>query len=305
MSKVFRSSRLGVAKLLMGQLREASAHLQDARRILDRVKPEHRHPLHGVDPFMMIMSYTARARRLQGFLDQSRICIEEALDFAERLGHAHTLAFALFRTADEAQLKGKNTEAIRRARRALELCERLDYKTRYANALLELGRALIKTGEVENGTRMFREAYALWKSATGVQFCSEWAAEAAELLLRAGRREDALEFVLAGEAAQNNSEERFHQAELLRVRGRLCQADGDDAGAERGYRQAINIAEQQGAKLVSLRAAANLASLYQSQGKDADAEALLRPIYDWFAEGFDYPDLLRARAALTGLSAPA
>jgi len=47
-----------------------------------------------------------------------------------------------------------------------------------------------------------------------------------------------------------------------------------------------------------LRAALDLARLWRDQGKFADAQALLAPIYGWFTEGFDAPDLIQAKSLL-------
>ncbi len=82
------------------------------------------------------------------------------------------------------------------------------------------------------------------------------------------------------------------------MRGRLAELDSDRAGAETAYRQAIEIAEHQGALLYALRAATLLARLCQSQGRVGEADTALRPLYARFTEGFDYPDLVRARAVL-------
>ena len=51
-----------------------------------------------------------------------------------------------------------------------------------------------------------------------------------------------------------------------------------------------------------LRAATRLARLWHSQGKDAEARDLLAPVYGWFTEGFDTPDLKDAKALLEELS---
>ena len=106
--------------------------------------------------------------------------------------------------------------------------------------------------------------------------------------------------MLAGEKTQQETEEKYQAAPFLSLRGRLGELDGDAAGAETLYRQAIAIAEQQGALLFSLRAATALARLCQRQGRADEANAVLRPIYERFTEGFDYPDLVRARAVLEG-----
>jgi predicted ATPase len=45
----------------------------------------------------------------------------------------------------------------------------------------------------------------------------------------------------------------------------------------------------------------SLSRLWQQQGKQAEARALLAPIYAWFAEGFDTADLQEARALLEEL----
>jgi predicted ATPase len=62
------------------------------------------------------------------------------------------------------------------------------------------------------------------------------------------------------------------------------------------------VARRQQAKWWELRAAMSLARLWQRQGKCADADALLAPIYGWFTEGFDTADLQEARVLLEELA---
>jgi predicted ATPase len=47
-----------------------------------------------------------------------------------------------------------------------------------------------------------------------------------------------------------------------------------------------------------LRAATSLARSLRHQGRNADATAYLRPIYDRFTEGFDTADLIAAKQLL-------
>jgi predicted ATPase len=42
----------------------------------------------------------------------------------------------------------------------------------------------------------------------------------------------------------------------------------------------------------------SLSRLWQQQGKQTEAHALLAPIYGWFTEGFDTADLQEAKALL-------
>ena len=100
------------------------------------------------------------------------------------------------------------------------------------------------------------------------------------------------------------TEEHWLIAELLRVSGELLlwrDAPGAAAAAEGHFRQALEVACQQGALSWELRAATSLGRLLQDQGRSADAKALLRPVYDRFTEGFGTADLKAANALLDAL----
>jgi predicted ATPase len=85
------------------------------------------------------------------------------------------------------------------------------------------------------------------------------------------------------------------QSELL-----LQQATSDMAGAEACFPQALAVARRQQARSWELRVAMSLSRLWQQQGKraEAQAQALLAPLYGWFTEGFDTADLQDAQALL-------
>ena len=106
------------------------------------------------------------------------------------------------------------------------------------------------------------------------------------------------------EAAQiiETTGERYYEAELFRLRGDLLNATGDPSAAELNYHQALAIAKRQGAKPHELRAATSLARLWRDQGKRAESRDLLAPVYNWFTEGFDTPDLKETKALLDELA---
>jgi predicted ATPase len=92
-------------------------------------------------------------------------------------------------------------------------------------------------------------------------------------------------------------------AELNRLKGQLLLRQGHSDAAEELYRKALKIAQQQEAKLWELRAAASLARLRRDQGRGDEARELLAPVYGWFIEGFDTPDLKDAKVLLDALDA--
>jgi predicted ATPase len=63
----------------------------------------------------------------------------------------------------------------------------------------------------------------------------------------------------------------------------------------------LGIAQEQEAKLWELHGAVSLARLHRDQSRHAEARDLLAPIYGWFTEGFDTPDLIGAKALLKEL----
>ena len=72
--------------------------------------------------------------------------------------------------------------------------------------------------------------------------------------------------------------------------------------AEACFQQAIEIARQQEAKLLELRAVMSLAQLWQQQGKKKEARQRLAEIYHWFTEGLDTKDLQEAKGLLAELA---
>jgi predicted ATPase len=59
--------------------------------------------------------------------------------------------------------------------------------------------------------------------------------------------------------------------------------------------ESLAVAQSQKARSFELRAAADLARLHRDQGRLAEARDLLAPVYGWFTEGFDTPDLKDAK----------
>ena len=107
------------------------------------------------------------------------------------------------------------------------------------------------------------------------------------------------------EAAQiiETTEERYREATLHLRRGDLLNATGDPSAAERSYHQALTVAKLQSAKLMELQASVSLARLWCKQDRRGEARDLVAPIYRWFTEGFDAPDLKEAKLLLEELHA--
>jgi predicted ATPase len=127
----------------------------------------------------------------------------------------------------------------------------------------------------------------------------------AEALARSEKIDQGLELCdsVLDEIEQPDCRERWHYAELLRLRGWMLSLKGDVRDGERSYEASLEWARQQRAKSWELRTSMSLARLWRDQGKVPQARELLAPIYGWFTEGLDTRDLKEAKALLEQLEA--
>ncbi|MFL5003022.1 MAG: AAA family ATPase [Xanthobacteraceae bacterium] len=94
--------------------------------------------------------------------------------------------------------------------------------------------------------------------------------------------------------------EQWYMAEIMRLQSHFTARDPDDAMAL--LQSSLATAREQGAKLWELRTATDVAKQWHQQGKGDAARDFLAPIYGWFTEGFDTPDLVAARTLLAELN---
>jgi len=227
--------------------------------------------------------------------------MDEALSRSRRLRHIHTLAITLFFANWLDWLIGSPDKA--QIEESIALTTEHNFPFYGGWALAFRGRSLIARGQAPEGLTLLTQGLTELRPTGGIvstPMMLTWLAEAHAML---GQSAEALNCL--GEVARliEIAEERVSEAELLhRIPGDLLKAAGDRSAAERNYRQAIAVAERQGAKLFQLRASISLARLWRDQGKLVEAYDLLAPIYDWFTEGFDALDLKDAKTLLDELA---
>jgi hypothetical protein len=122
-----------------------------------------------------------------------------------------------------------------------------------------------------------------------------------EELAGTGRVADGLASINSVLARASRNEELWYVPELQRVEGVLVLDEGMQAAAalaKDNLLQALEIARQQGALFWELRCATSVASLWQNEGRNREARALLSPMYGRFTEGFNTADLRSAKTVL-------
>jgi predicted ATPase len=119
-----------------------------------------------------------------------------------------------------------------------------------------------------------------------------------------GQFDDARRCIGEAVTAAEASGERWWEADFHRVAGEieLMSPERNAVRAQTCFERALEIARAQQARSFELRAATSLARLWRDQGRRTEARDLLGPVYGWFTEGFDTPDLIEAKALLEELA---
>jgi predicted ATPase len=214
------------------------------------------------------------------------------------------LVWALIYAAGVQVLRREPQHAHRLAEEALTLATAQEFLSLTAAAMFYQGGALAMQEQHAEGLAQLRQGLATYQ-AIGVGLGrSFWLALLAEATGNAGQAAEGLALVAEARAWVDIHAERFWEAELHRLQGRLLLQDAppDAHQAEACFQQALALARRQQAKSLELRAAMSLSRLWQQQGKQAKARELLGPIYGWFTEGFDTADLQEAQALLEELA---
>ena len=171
-------------------------------------------------------------------------------------------------------------------------------------ARISLGIALAQHGQPAQGV-----AESELGLKEGVRMKMHWRQRSdalrADAYAKAGRYSEGLRLVAEALARSEETGEAIRRAEFYRLKGELLLA-GNNTNvdeAERAFRAAIEVADQQAARSWELRATTSLARLLRDIGRPNEARKMLDEIYNWFTEGFDTADLKDAKALLAELSA--
>jgi predicted ATPase len=230
-----------------------------------------------------------------GYPDQAVRQMQEGLKLAREIDHAPSLAQAQWFAAELHQIRREPQEVQDAVSVVLPLLARHGSAVGVANATMLRGWAHVMQGHIEEGLAVMREGLAAWR-ATGSKFhVSYRLARAAEAHLVAGEIEDGLRLI---SEATDHTGECWFAPELDRLKGELLLEAGRSDEVEGFLRQALLAAQEQGARLLELRAAMSLGRVLRVQGRRDEAHELLAPVYVWFTEGLDTLDLQQAKALL-------
>jgi class 3 adenylate cyclase/tetratricopeptide (TPR) repeat protein len=257
--------------------------------------------VYGINMGVFCRAYISHCDWHLGYPDRALQTAEEGLALAREVAHPFSIALALDYLAMLHQFRHEPEAALRIAAEARSLC--LEHRFDYYGAWSALVRAwaLAELGSLEEGLASYDAALHEFRETGAELRMPHYLCLLAAIQRKAGRRAAGLRLVAEASQIAERNLESWCNAEIERERGELLLLDSSDDAREEAvaaFRRAIRIAADQGAKMLELRASAALARLWAQCGEREKALDVLTPIYDWFTQGFDTPDLHRASTLL-------
>ena len=295
---------LGTTAYFLGEVSLARAHLEQGIALYNRQQHHHLAFRYGLDLGVWCLSCGAWPLWLLGYPEQAIQRCQEALTLARELAHPFSLTHALFYAAYLHYFRREEHAAQEQAETAMALASAKGFPQMVAAGMITRGWALAMQGQGEEGIAQLHQGLAAFRTAAGELDRPRYLALLAEAYAQGGQPEAGLTTLAEALAVAHKTGGRYWEAELYRLNGELLLALSAEkhTEAEACFCQALDIARRQQAKSLELRAATSLSRLWQQQGKRTEAYDLLAPIYGWFTEGFDTPDLRQAEALIEELS---
>ena len=226
---------------------------------------------------------------------------------AEASGHALTFCSVLGQAACPLTfLAGDFDAAERYCALLIEHTERHPIRLWNLWARAFRGMVMARRGGVAAGLPVLRKALELAGEARFLPRFLLPLGELAACLGEAGEVAQGLGAVDEVLARCEARDERWYQAELLRIKGELLLHRSEHlsvAAAEQHFDKAFAVARSQGALFWELRTAISLARLRINQDRPGDAHLMLASSYGKFGEGFETSDLRSATEMMAKLSA--
>jgi predicted ATPase len=294
------------AYFCLGDLMKTCEHADRVLALYGEERHGHLVEVLNHDPKTVSSEWPAQSTWMLGYPEQALRISDAAHDHARRRGHPFNLGHALTNGALVFDFLREPDEWLKRIDEA-DRVGRENSLPFITECLVPLysGIALIRRGRTAEGVALLKRGFAVWEGGGNRVWSPYFKSALAEGMAQLGDLEAALDLVdeAIAQVDRPGWEERWYQAETLRIKGWLLSLKGDWAAAEHAYIASLDWARTQQAKSWELRTATSHARLMCDQGHAREARDLLAPVYGWFTEGFDTADLKEAKALLEELIA--
>ena len=257
----------------------------------------------GHDPGLCAAGHAALALWMAGRLDEADTYLQRLLALRRELTHppSHIIGSSMALTV--LAWRGDLDAALAEGQPMLDLCRRLEVPVWTQCYTVLIGWVQAQQPGPPDQHAPARMADAIERViATGTHFrMTTYRAFLVETLLRHGQVEAGLQQAARCLQEIEAQGETVAQSTLLAARAGLHERAGQDRQAQADWQQALDVARQQGAGSLALRAATGLGALLARQGQPERALACVDAALLPFHPDWHNPDLARARALCDGL----
>jgi predicted ATPase len=290
---------LRTALLIGGEPAACLEHCENGRRRYDPERYQsHRDLYGGHDAGVCAWMAGSQVEWILGHPDTALASLTQAVALAERISHPPSLIMVLSYAA-LLHIYRCEPELILERLTAAEAAASEQRLSVFVSPQILRGAALLLLGQVKEAIASLRAGLPPGRTG-GVR--SLGFALLTTALMETGEHPEGMTLISEALQGVEATGEGWWNPELHRSRGLVLLAQNKLAEGEASIRQALELAHKQQAKSWELRAATSLARFWAEQGRRAEANELLAPIYRWFTEGFDTADLKDAKALLDDLA---
>jgi len=303
------SATIALGRFMLGNSRHFNGDLRGARLELEAALESEPRSQRNMASYLgfegknLAGGILARNLWLQGHPAQAAVRARQTISDAAETDHSLTLCIALLSEIAVSLWSGD----LSRAEEDIEWL--VSYAESHSLAPYAFvgrgfgGELAVRRGNAKGGVEILRRCLEKLHAATYEVFTAALEISLVQGLAAIGRFDEGITWIDKTIERGETNGDLCYMPELLRVRANLLLSMphpmADDA--EDCLTQSLALSRHQGARAWELRTATDLAAFLASQGRSDDAQALLQPVYEQFAEGRNTPDLKNAERVLATL----
>lgn len=259
---------LGIALIGLGKIHDARDHLAKGNELYDPERHRSLALVYGMDFKEVNLAYLAIAEWFDGYSERALAVTLENIDYARSLAHVNSLCHALSLGAATYYTFSRQYAAAKEVgEELLLLSTEHDLPQWSLFGHMYIGIGLLGAGQDEDGIVILQECLEQCRAVPMLANSTLVYSVLAQAQIKNGANQEALISIGNAEEVIESGGERWARAEVLRLKGEIFSSQSKHAEAEHYLKSAIDIACEQPAKFLELRAATSLARLWQRQGK--------------------------------------
>ncbi|MBI3756842.1 MAG: adenylate cyclase, partial [Deltaproteobacteria bacterium] len=215
---------LGLTLFHLGEVAAGRRHCEQSVAHYDAQQHRALAIAYGHDPAMSALIYEAWALWLLGYPEHALRQSQASVTLARGLTHSFSLSYALNMAAAVHHYRREWDQSLEQTEAAIALATEHGFPHWTAQSTIYRGRAVAEHGHVAEGIVQIRWGIAAMRDIGSEVFQSYFLGLLAEVYLHDGQVEEGLATVAEALAFVERTEERFHEAELWRIKGELMLA---------------------------------------------------------------------------------